>query len=283
MYEGFAQWRVQRGADFGAEGAVYFVPTMGALHEGHGELIRRARALADAGLSSPAQVVVSVFVNPTQFNDARDFESYPVTPEDDVALATKAGADVVVLPSAGELYPNGVPSQADPVDYGALTSVLEGAHRPGHFDGVVMVVRRLFQEARPDRVFFGEKDWQQLAVIRELVKREFPEIALEPVATMRESDGLAMSSRNVRLGDRWRHKAAELARVLSWVSESGDPLAACAQALEVLREVGFEMEYLTVADGETMQYDGWRSGAMRVFAAGSLGGVRLIDNMACKG
>ena len=152
VHDAFRDWkRVRKDAD--ESGRVAFIPTMGALHEGHADLIRRARK----EVGSLGHVVVSIYVNPTQFNDAADFEAYPSTRKEDIAVAKSAGADAVVFPQPDELYPGGIPERAVPVDYGGLTSLWEAAHRPGHFDGVVAVVRALFHQVNPDRAYFGEK------------------------------------------------------------------------------------------------------------------------------
>ena len=283
VHSGFAGWRKRAEDRYGEAVRVFYIPTMGALHQGHAALIRQAREQAMAMNGTPVEVVVSVFVNPTQFNDVRDFDGYPITPAADVELARAAGADSVVMPSVDEIYPTGIPATLDRVDYGSLTGKMEGAHRPGHFDGVVHVVRRLFQLVRPDVAFFGEKDWQQLAVIRRLAAEEFPDLQIAPVATVREADGLAMSSRNVRLDARHRALAVHLSRELEQVARSGQPLGEAKRAMGRLVSMGFEMEYLKIADGFTLEAAPWKEGEMRVFAAGSLGGVRLIDNMPCIG
>ncbi len=279
VHSGFSVWRETMEDREGQAVRVFFIPTMGALHEGHAALIRHARDRVMAMNGTPVQVVVSVFVNPTQFNDMRDFDGYPITPDADVELARAAGADSVVMPAVDEIYPSGVPATVDRVDYGSLTGTMEGAHRPGHFDGVVHVVRRLFQLVRPDVAFFGEKDWQQLAVISRLAVEEFPDLEIAPVATVREADGLAMSSRNVRLDAEHRALAVHLSRELERVARSGQPHEEAKRAMERLVSMGFEMEYLNIADGFTLEAAPWKAGEMRVFAAGSLGGVRLIDNM----
>ena len=271
VHESFANWDQTR---LTLGGPVGFVPTMGALHDGHAALIRRARK----DMGSEGHVVVSVYVNPTQFNDPSDFDAYPCTREADMAVARDAGADAVVFPQSDELYPGGVPEQAEVTDYGSLTALWEAAHRPGHFDGVVVVVRRLFSLVRPDRAFFGEKDWQQLAVISELVRREFVGLTIVPVPTVREEDGLAMSSRNVRLSLRDRHVAAVLHGALDAVAESrGDPSVLDDQA-DRLRSMGWDVEYLAVVDAITLEPEP-KSGGRRVIVAAHWGGVRLIDNL----
>ena len=254
---------------------------MGALHEGHAELVKAARDRADAAAGVDVEVVVSIFINPTQFNEPSDFEQYPSTPDDDVALLEKSGADTVVFPSVGEMYPSGVPQAPGTVDFGALTNRLEGARRPGHFDGVVSIVRDLFLKVKPTTVFFGEKDWQQLAVIQCLVRQEFEGLEVVAVPTVRERDGLAMSSRNSRLSAADRGVAPVLYAELDKVARDGSPRDACARAIERLERQGFEVEYLEVLHGMTLEEDPWEPGAMRVFVAARLGGVRLIDNVVC--
>ena len=278
-FDGFASWRNGREGPGGRP--VLFVPTMGALHDGHAALVSRARRDADTLRPHPVELVVSVFVNPTQFNEASDFESYPITPEKDLVLMGRSGADSVVFPEASEMYPGGVPERSQGVDYGCVTAVMEGAARPGHFDGVVDVVRRLFQEVRPTRAYFGEKDWQQLAVIRQLAASEFPGLDIVAVPTVREPDGLAMSSRNVRLTPEWRQKAPLLHQVLSEVAHSESPQEACEEGCAKLEAAGFDVEYLCVAHEVSLEGEPWEKGAMRVFAAAQCGGVRLIDNVPC--
>lgn len=278
-FEGFSSWRNVRGAL--NDRPVLFVPTMGALHDGHAALVQWARRDADTLRPHPGELVVSVFVNPTQFNEASDFESYPVTPDEDLALMVKSGADSVVFPSVADIYPTGVPARSAGVDYGTLTSAMEGAARPGHFDGVVDVVRRLFQEVRPTRAYFGEKDWQQLAVIRKLAESEFPGMEIVAVPTVREVDGLAMSSRNVRLTAEWRRRAPMLHQVLCEVARSESPQEACAGGWDKLEAAGFDVEYLCVVDEVSLDGGEKESGAMRAFVAARCGGVRLIDNVPC--
>lgn len=253
---------------------VHFVPTMGALHDGHGALIRAARHQAgDLG-----HVVVSVYVNPTQFNDAGDLSTYPRTREADAALAQRFGADAVVFPTSEEMYPEGVPARAAASHYGALTQRWEAAHRPGHFDGVVAVVRTLFEATRPTHAYFGEKDWQQLAVIRRLANLEFPALDIVPVPTVRESDGLAMSSRNARLSELDRRGATALNSALNAVVQSGGDAGEVDAQRARLDALGFEVEYLEVVDAETLEPGRAPHRAGRVIVAAHWGGVRLIDN-----
>lgn len=272
-WDSFGDW--QRNRLDTVQKPVHFVPTMGALHAGHGALIERARQ--DAG--GAGEVVVSVFVNPTQFNDPRDLEAYPVTRESDEALAFLAGADAVVFPTVSEMYPAGIPRRVGPADYGPLTVLWEAAHRPGHFDGVVAVVRTLFSLACPTLAYFGEKDWQQLAVVRELARREFPQLTIVPVATVRESDGLALSSRNVRLSDGDRKKATRLHGALMALASSADSTSSVERLTAALREDGFDVEYLAVVDGTTLSSQAHPEPGDRAIVAASIGGVRLIDNV----
>ena len=278
IYNAFEDWRRESEEAFRTV-SVGFVPTMGALHDGHASLIRRARH----ELGNGGHVVVSVYVNPTQFNDASDFALYPSTRESDVKIAQDAGADAVVFPRSDELYPKGIPARAEPVDYGTLTGHWEALHRVGHFDGVVAVVRSLFRLVEPERVYFGEKDWQQLAVISELVRREFFGLTVVPVPTVREYDGLAMSSRNIRIAPGDRKTAALLYGALCAVADAGGAQDSVdAQTAELLAK-GWEMEYLAVVDAETLEDAVDSTRERRVLAAGFCGGVRLIDNLRVSG
>lgn len=269
----FQSWREALPCD-GKSTPVHFVPTMGALHDGHGALIRAARHQAgDLG-----HVVVSVYVNPTQFNDAGDLSTYPRTREADAALAQRFGADAVVFPTSEEMYPEGVPARAAVSDYGALTQRWEAAHRPGHFDGVVAVVRTLFEATRPTHAYFGEKDWQQLAVIRRLANLEFPALDIVSVPTVREPDGLAMSSRNARLSEWDRRGATALNSALNAVVQSGGDAGEVDAQRARLDALGFEVEYLEVVDAETLESGRAPHRDGRVIVAAHWGGVRLIDN-----
>lgn len=256
------------------------VPTMGALHEGHAALIRRARAIADErGL--PA-VVVTVFVNPTQFNDPADFGRYPRTLEADSAVCREAGADVVFAPDVEEVYP---PPPAAPVVPPPLPAVatepgLEDAHRPGHFAGVCQVVKRLFELTRPDVAVFGEKDWQQLRVVRAMVAQEGMGVEIVGEPTVREPDGLALSSRNRFIPPERREQALALSRALARASEESEPALAEGAMQAELERAGLEegTEYAVVRDAESLT--AWRPGRPgRALIAARVGPVRLIDNM----
>lgn len=255
---------------------VGFVPTMGALHPGHASLIERASTECDF-------VVVSVFVNPTQFNNAHDFATYPISLERDFDVAQAAGAHALFTPQVDELY--GGDLAVEPVDYGRLTSAFEGKMRKGHFDGVVAVVRKLFQAVQSDAAFFGEKDLQQLAVIRRLAADEFEGLEIVGCPLVREDDGLAMSSRNVRMSDAERQTALHLS---GWLKSVQTEASAGIDVGELLDKVrleaaaveGLELEYVDAVNGHTFEPHQATQKGDQVFAiiAADVGGVRLIDN-----
>jgi pantoate--beta-alanine ligase len=251
---------------------VGLVPTMGALHEGHAALIRRARAETRC-------VVATIFVNPTQFNQAEDFAKYPRTLDADVVYCEALGVDAVFAPDSGEMYPAELLTC---VEVSKVSAGLCGAFRPGHFRGVATVVAKLFNIVQADRAYFGEKDAQQLAVIRRMVADlNFP-LQVVPVATVRESDGLALSSRNGRLSAEDRKLAPTLYRALqAGIARAADGPAAMQEAASrVLHQVPkIRVEYLEVVNAETLQtLDGAGSPAL-IAAAIWLGDVRLIDNI----
>lgn len=241
----YRDWRDRIGRD----SSVGFVPTMGALHEGHRALIARAREDCD-------QVVVSIFVNPTQFNQSVDFDTYPQPLEQDLAVCRAMDVDAVFLPAKDTLYPDGYRYR---VSESAKSREMEGAFRPGHFDGVLTVVIKLFQIVRPDRAYFGEKDWQQLQLVRGMVAAFFLPVEVVPCPTVRDRAGLALSSRNSRLSPQALERARMLNRILKSAESDGE-------AAEELRSRGFEVEY--VCDKNA-----------RRLAAVVLEGVRLIDNV----
>jgi len=243
-----AAWQLARqGPDFAGR-SLGFVPTMGALHAGHRALLERARAENE-------RVVLSIFVNPTQFDDPSDLARYPRPLEADLALAAGL-ADAVLVPSAEQLYPDAYHFRVTEQE---LSRRWEGAHRPGHFDGVLTVVLKLLQLARAERAYFGEKDWQQLELVRGLVRAFFLPTEIVACPTVREADGLALSSRNRRLTPAGRAHAAQFPSTLRLAPDA-------ATAAQTLRSLGFEVDY--VAD-----HAGVRLGAVR------LDGVRLIDNV----
>lgn len=241
----YRQWRESLSRD----SVLGFVPTMGALHRGHASLIERARRECD-------QVVVSIFVNPTQFNDPEDFASYPTPAESDWNICRDHGVDGVFMPQRNDLYSDDYRYR---VTENQESHILEGEHRPGHFDGVLTVVLKLFNIIRPHRAYFGEKDWQQFKLISGMVEAFCLPIQIVGCETIREPDGLALSSRNVRLSPDAREHAAQFPRILQ---TSPDPETASKQ----LRDAGFSVEYVQDHDG-------------RRLAAVNLNAVRLIDNL----
>jgi pantoate--beta-alanine ligase len=250
------------------------VPTMGAFHGGHEALMRAAREACD-------EVVVSLFVNPAQFNEASDLDAYPRTEASDAATAEALGVDVLFAPRVAEIYPDGF---ATSVRVAGLSGVLEGAERgPGHFDGVCTVVCKLFNVVAPDVAFFGQKDAQQVVVIRRMVRDLDLPVRIETVPTVRESDGLAMSSRNARLGPEDRERALALRRALDAVRaaiDAGEEDVRRAQAagLAAMEAEGVLAEYLTVVDPDTLEPVERVDGRVLVVVAARVGPARLIDN-----
>ena len=254
---------------------VGFVPTMGALHAGHLSLVKRCREENDV-------CVVSVFVNPTQFNDKHDLETYPRTLDKDCALLETAGCDYVFAPSVEEMYPE---PDTRTFDFGTVSAVMEGARRPGHFNGVAQIVSKLFYAVEPNRAYFGEKDFQQIAVIRAMVKQLQIPVEIVACPIVREADGLALSSRNVRLTPEQRQKAPLIARTL----KESVTFAAGKSVQEVIdyvvnrinAEPDMRVEYFEIVDGNTMEAIGqWADttypvGCITVYC----GEVRLIDNI----
>ncbi|WP_018341457.1 pantoate--beta-alanine ligase [Cytophaga aurantiaca] len=257
--------------------AIGFVPTMGALHEGHISLIKQAKA-------ENALCIASIFVNPLQFNNAEDFKKYPIQQEKDIQLMEQAGCDVLFIPSVEEFYPS--PPKLS-IDIGALDRILEGTHRPGHFSGVAIVVSKLFNVVSPDKAYFGQKDLQQVAVINQLVRElNFPiEIIACPI--VREQNGLAMSSRNMRLSNAGKTVASNLFAALSLIKQS---ISKGERSTSTLVTVGgnylntfkeIEIEYLEVVNGDTLESITEIKGVSKVAVciAAHIEGVRLIDNL----
>lgn len=257
------------------------VPTMGALHEGHAALVRQGAALADR-FGYPGGCVVSVFVNPTQFNEAADYQRYPKALDADIAMCAANGARCVFAPSAEVIYPPDERVEVPPLPEQATRPGLEDRMRPGHFEGVCQVVLRLFQLVRPDAAVFGEKDWQQLQVIRAMTRGQGLAIDIVPGATVREADGLAMSSRNRFLAPRDRERALSLNRALKAASAERTPIDAERAMARVLGEGGIEPDYAVVRGAETLQ-EPVAGKAMRAIIAGRVGTVRLLDNAAWGG
>ncbi|MSQ61437.1 MAG: pantoate--beta-alanine ligase [Dehalococcoidia bacterium] len=263
-------WRRAAGATVG------FVPTMGYLHEGHLELVRRARAENDA-------VIVSIFVNPTQFGPKDDFSRYPRDEARDLALLEVEGVAAVFMPTVEEMYPEGFATAVDVS--GGLTSVLEGAARPGHFRGMATVVAKLLSIAGAERAYFGRKDAQQLAVVRRMASDLNLAVEIVPCDTVREPDGLAMSSRNTYLTSEERRAApalyAGLRQALALFEGGERDPAVLREAVRarVVVEPAFALEYVSVADPETLAELDWVKGAALVSVAARLGRTRLIDNV----
>lgn len=255
---------------------VGFVPTMGAFHPGHVSLIRRARSERDL-------VVVSIFVNPLQFGDPQDLESYPRDEPADLAAAEREKVDAVFAPSVEEMYPKGKPEVT--IDPGPLGDRLEGASRPGHFRGVATVVTKLFATVGPCRAYFGEKDAQQLALVRRMVRDLSLPIDVAPVPTVREPDGLALSSRNARLTPEQREAASCLFLALSEAAElaRGGERDAGAIVAAMAREIGAtpqaRIDYAAVVDEGTFEEVTVVERPARALVAARFGPVRLIDNL----
>ena len=255
-------------------GTLALVPTMGALHSGHMALIAEAKAQAD-------HVAATIFVNPTQFNDPADLERYPRTEGADLAMLTKAGCDLVWLPPPEQLYPQGF---ATTVSVRGVSDRWEGEHRPGHFDGVATIVAKLLLSVRPDVAMFGEKDWQQLAVIRRMVADLGIGAEIVGVPTVREQDGLALSSRNALLSADERRRAVALPRALENARDAilrGTPvIQATAEATSTVERAGFSrVDYLALVDGDTLEPLTVPAGGARLIAAAVIGTTRLIDNI----
>lgn len=258
--------------------SIGLVPTMGALHAGHRSLVERARRENDI-------VVVSVFVNPTQFNNAEDLRTYPRTEEADCAMLEDCGVDYAFVPSVEEVYPE---PDTRVFDLGPVAEVMEGAMRPGHFNGVAQIVSKLFALVRPTRAYFGEKDFQQIAVIKRMVELEGFNLQIVPCPIVREDDGLALSSRNVRLNDEARAIAPKIHYLLeqsvNLKAQGLQPEEVAARTLEAINDIdGLETEYYQIVDALTMQpIKRWEDagvdgavGCVTVYC----GGVRLIDNI----
>jgi len=253
-----------------------FVPTMGALHKGHISLIEQCRKEADLTVSS-------IFVNPTQFNDPKDFEKYPVTLDKDIYMLEKAGCDVVFLPTVSEMYPGGLQSPKQ-YDLGYPETVLDGAYRPGHFQGVCQVVEKLLSIVGPDKLILGQKDYQQCMVLKKLVEGMDIDTAIVIAPTQREPDGLAMSSRNTRLSQAGRDKAPLIYKTLQLIRQEikpGDITALKNKATGILTAENFKVDYVEIANANTLDLiDHWDGTTPLVaLAAAFIDDVRLIDNL----
>lgn len=256
-----------------------FVPTMGALHEGHLSLIRQAAERGEL-------VVVSILVNPTQFNDAQDYQSYPRTLATDAAMALSAGAHAVFAPQPEDLY-GGRPT-AGHVDWGNLTHAYEGAHRPGHFDGVVAVVDLLFDAVKPSFAVFGEKDLQQVAVVKRLARERHPRLEVVVGALIRDANGLALSSRNARLNQEGLELALSLSRALVHVRQgwiAGQPLSEVLEGARATLKAteGVTLEYLDAVNGTSFEsHSTGEASPTHVVVAAHVQEVRLIDNLTLR-
>jgi pantoate--beta-alanine ligase len=262
-------------AGFRAEGArVALVPTMGALHAGH-------MALVEAAKRPGRQVVASIFVNPMQFGAGEDLARYPRREAGDARMLAQAGCDLLWAPDVAAMYPQGFATTVSVG--GGLTDRLDGAARPGHFDGVATVVAKLFAQVRPSHAYFGEKDWQQLAVVRRMAVDLDLGVEVVGVPTQREDDGLALSSRNIYLGGEERRRALALPRALGVAGRAigrGEPVGtALEEARATLEGAGFAVDYVELVDAETLG-EAVSERPRRLLAAARIGTTRLIDNIA---
>lgn len=256
-----------------------FVPTMGALHDGHISLLQQARTHTDITVSS-------IFVNPVQFNDPADYQKYPATIEKDILMLEAAGCDLLFFPSVEEMYPGGTSNKGMHYNLGYLETILEGKYRPGHFQGVCQAVHRLLEIVQPDQLYIGQKDYQQCMVIKRLLEitgmSQSIQVNISP--TLREPDGLAMSSRNMRLDAIARKKAPAIYESLSYIRENlkpGDLHELKESAFSFLTGKGFKVDYIEIADAGNLQQADYWDGKQKLvaLAAAFLEDIRLIDNI----
>ncbi len=264
---------VERQREMGKK--IGFAPTMGALHQGHLSLYKTAKKEND-------EVISSIFVNPTQFNNPDDFQKYPKTLEKDLELLEKAGVDAVYVPNVEEMYPDGLNSKK--YDFDGLENEMEGKYRPGHFDGVGTIVEELFRQVQPHNAYFGEKDYQQLAIIKKMVEKTKLPVKIHGVPTLREEDGLAMSSRNVRLTETQRKEATIIYKTLEKVKEWFKVISLeeiKQRVTDIFRNSNFELEYFVIADEKTLKETDYfyKDKNYRAFIVAYADTVRLIDNM----
>ena len=256
--------------------SIGYVPTMGALHKGHISLIVNSKKVNQITVSS-------IFVNPTQFNNPKDFEKYPVTLQSDIDLLEQNGCDVLFLPTVAEMYSTGF-NTIKRYNLGYLETVLEGKYRPGHFQGVCQVVDRLLQIVRPHNLYLGQKDYQQCMIIKKMIELVQMNINVIVCATLREGDGLAMSSRNMRLNKQEREQAVRISEVLLFIKKEikagyiGDLEE---RAIQYLSAAGFKVDYVTIATADTLELLEYWDGSKNIvaLAAAYMNEVRLIDNM----
>lgn len=264
---------VERQREMGKK--IGFAPTMGALHQGHLSLYKAAKKEND-------EVISSIFVNPTQFNNPDDFQKYPKTLEKDLELLEKASVDAVYVPNVDEMYPDGLNSKK--YDFDGLENEMEGKYRPGHFDGVGTIVEELFRQVQPHNAYFGEKDYQQLAIIKKMVEKTKLPVKIHGIPTLREEDGLAMSSRNVRLTETQRKEATIIYETLTKVKEWFKVISLeeiKQRVTDIFRNSNFELEYFVIADEETLKEANAidEDKEYRAFIVAYADDVRLIDNM----
>ena len=264
---------VERQREMGKK--IGFAPTMGALHQGHLSLYKAAKKEND-------EVISSIFVNPTQFNNPDDFQKYPKTLEKDIELLEKAGVDAVYVPNVEEMYPDGLNSKK--YDFDGLENEMEGKYRPGHFDGVGTIVEELFRQVQPHNAYFGEKDYQQLAIIKKMIEKTKLPVKIHGVPTLREEDGLAMSSRNVRLTETQRKEATIIYETLTKVKEWFKVISLeeiKQRVTEIFKNSNFELEYFVIADKDTLKEANAidENKEYRAFIVAYADTVRLIDNM----
>jgi len=256
--------------------SIGFVPTMGALHDGHASLLKKS-------LSQNALCICSIFVNPTQFNNKTDFKNYPNRLDKDIKLLRAIGCDVAFTPSKEAIYPNGFTSEV--FDFGSLDKIMEGKSRPGHFNGVAMVVSRLFEIIKPKKAYFGEKDFQQLAIIKSLTAQKFKGIEIVPCSTFREKDGLAMSSRNLLLDKRYRAAAPRIYQRLLAIQDraKNTSVAGLRSWIENVykKDEDLVLEYFEIADADSLKKsDSWSDFPKHIACIAVYAGTtRLIDNI----
>ncbi|MEM7102133.1 MAG: pantoate--beta-alanine ligase [Bacteroidota bacterium] len=256
--------------------AIGFVPTMGALHEGHLSLVRAAK-------KDNVKVVVSIFVNPTQFDDTADLAVYPRTAPKDIEMLSSEQTDILFMPNEKEVYPPGLDT-TNPFDFGKMATIMEGAHRTGHFDGMAQVVRRLLQIVEPDLLYMGQKDYQQQAIVKKMLKLMGVNTELVMCPIIREPDGLAMSSRNVRLSEEDRKKAALISKTLFEAKKEASLFSLQemrTRAIEKLSLPGMEVDYFEVADAISLEPIEHFEDAEQIVICTTVrvGGVRLLDNI----
>jgi pantoate--beta-alanine ligase len=258
--------------------SIGFVPTMGALHKGHVSLVAQSK-------KENKRTIVSIFVNPTQFTNQNDLKNYPRTLNSDLDKLKPLNVDIVFAPAVDEMYSKEDANNKVDFDFGEMENVMEGKYRPGHFKGVAQIVSKLFEMVKPDKAYFGEKDFQQLAVIRQLTKQKKYAIEIIGCATVREADGLAMSSRNALLTEEHRMEAAKISKALFFIRDNRKTFQVDElkqKAINMIEESGkLKTEYLEIADEETLKpINDWNDAKhVRAFASVKAGNVRLIDNV----